>query len=203
LGRASGHTFVILATDGAPNCNLLASCGFDQCQLNMESVQGCSRQGPENCCDERHDMCNDRAPTLAAITALKSAGIPVYVIGLPGADFYASLLDEMAVAGGTALPTSPKYLAVNAASEAAMLLALRKVAAQITGTCSFELKEAPADYGEINVYVDDAVIPYEPVDGWSVSGKTVTLLGKTCEHVTSGDALNVRIISGCPRIEPR
>jgi hypothetical protein len=203
LARPTGHAFVILATDGAPNCDKQATCGVDQCQLNMEQVPGCTKDGPDNCCQDRPDMCNDRGPTLAAIEALKAAGIPVYVIGLPGADFYASLLDEMAVAGGTALPTSPKYLAVNAASEAAMLAALRRVAAQITGTCSFELKQAPSDYGQINVYVDDSAVPYEPVDGWSISGKTVTLLGKTCSRVTSGDALNVRIISGCPRVEPR
>ena len=51
--------------------------------------------------------------------------------------------------------------------------------------------------------MDDAVLPYEPVNGWTISGKTVTLVGTACERVKSGDVLDVRIIAGCPRIEPR
>ena len=33
--------------------------------------------------------------------------------------------------------------------------------------------------------------------------KTVTLLGDTCTKVMNGDVLGVRIIAGCPRVEPR
>lgn len=51
----------------------------------------------------------------------------------------------MATVGGTALPKSPRYFAVDAASEDVMLQALKKVAAQITATCTFDLKEEPAD----------------------------------------------------------
>ncbi|MBX3210688.1 MAG: VWA domain-containing protein [Labilithrix sp.] len=206
LANVPRRAFVILATDGAPNCNPGASCGHDTCQLNVEGWPGCPREGPRNCCeppDGYRENCTDAASTLGAIGALRASGIPVYVVGLPGADAYASLLDEMATAGGTALPTSPRYFAVNAASEDVMLAALKKVAAKITGTCTFDLKEAPADASLVNVYMDDAVLPYEPVNGWTISGKTVTLVGTACERVKSGDVLDVRIIAGCPRIEPR
>ena len=84
-----------------------------------------------------------------------------------------------------------------------MLAALKKIAARITGTCSFYLKETPADPAEVNVYLDDAPIAYEPVNGWTIDDKTVTLVGSACDRVKNGDALDVRIIAGCPRIEPR
>ncbi|MBX3260590.1 MAG: VWA domain-containing protein [Labilithrix sp.] len=206
LAGVAGRRFVVLATDGAPNCNTNAGCGYDACQLNIEGWPGCPKEGPRNCCeypDGYSENCTDASSTLGAISALRARGVPVYVVGLPGADAYASLLDEMATAGGTALPTSPRYFAVNAASEDVMLTALKKVAAQITGTCTFDLKEAPADASLVNVYMDDVVLPYEPVDGWTISGKTVTLVGAACERVKNGDVLDVRIIAGCPRIEPR
>jgi hypothetical protein len=206
LDRIAGRSFVILATDGAPNCNPTASCGFDQCQPNIEDLPGCPKIGPKNCCespDGFRENCNDSSQTLAEIASLKSAGSPVYVVGLPGAALYASLLDQMAVAGGTALSTSPKYFSVDSANEQVMLTALKKVAAQITGTCVFDLRTAPADPALVNVYMDDVVVPYEPTNGWTIDGNTVTLVGAACDRVKSGDALDVRIIAGCPRIEPR
>lgn len=201
-----GKTFVILATDGAPNCNAFGSCGFDSCQPNIEDVPGCPKEGPYNCCeppDGFRENCLDTSGSATAAAALKSAGIPVYVIGLPGTAAYEGVLDQLAVAGGTALSASPKYFAVDAASEEAMLGILKKVAAKIVARCEFELKEEPADPKLVNVYVDDVVLPYDPTATWKIEGKTVTLLGATCDAVLRGDVLGVRIIAGCPRVEPR
>jgi von Willebrand factor type A domain len=206
LSKVAGRVFVILATDGAPNCNPNATCGFDRCQLNVEDYPGCPKGGPFNCCeppDGYRENCTDTISTLTEIGTLKNSGIPVYVVGLPGAAPYAALLDEMATLGGTALPKSPKYFDVGAASEDVMLATLKKVAAQIVGTCTFDLKEEPADPSHVNVYMDDVVLPYEPVNGWTIEGKSVTLVGDACDRVKNGDVLDVRIIAGCPRVEPR
>lgn len=204
--KLPGKTFVILATDGAPNCNALEACGYDKCMPNIEDVQGCPKAGPTNCCappDGFRENCLDSSGSVAAAASLESSDIPVYVIGLPGTSAYAGVLDEIAVAGGTAGPASPKYFAVDASSEAAMLAALKKVAAKIVATCEFNLKEEPSDAKLVNVYLDDVVLPYDPAATWKIEGKTVTLLGDTCAKVMSGDVLGVRIIAGCPRIEPR
>ena len=206
--KLPGKTFVILATDGAPNCNALTACGYDRCMPNIEDVAGCPKEGPYNCCeppDGFRENCLDSSASIAAAAALKNAGVPVYVIGLPGTSVpaYASVLDQLAVAGGTANAGSPKYFAVGAASEDAMLDALKKVAAKIVARCDFELKEPPADPRLVNVYLDDVVLPYDPVNGWSIEGNKVTLLGDACNEVKNGDVLAVRIIAGCPRVEPR
>lgn len=207
IAGVAGRRFVILATDGAPNCNEAAACGVDQCQPNIEGVQNCPVNGP-SCCDGvrgSRGNCNDAAPTLAAIAALKADGIPTYVVGLPGAQAptYVSLLESMAVAGGVANPTSPRYFRVDSASESAMLAALKKVAGQITATCSYDLTEPPKAPDLVNVYLDDVVLPQEPVNGWKLEGKQVTLLGSACNRVQAGDVLSVRIIAGCPTVVPK
>lgn len=206
LRNAKGKTFVILATDGGPNCNATASCNFDQCQPNIENVPGCPASGP-TCCEPpsgARESCLDSAATQSAVSALKAAGIPVYVIGLPGTAAYATLLDQLAVAGGTALPSSPKYYKIeSAADNTALLKTLKQIAAKIVATCEFKLQETPAQANQVNVYLDEVVLPKDPVNGWKIDGATVTLLGTACEKVLSGDVLDVRIITGCPTVEPR
>ena len=201
-----GKTFVILATDGGPNCNANASCSHTTCMPNIENAPGCPSVGPINCCNPPEgfrENCLDAAPTISAVAALTSAGVPTFVIGIPGSAPYGALLDDLAVAGGTAQATSPKYYRVDTTSSDQLLATLKKVAAKIVATCEFKLASAPADANAVNVYLDDVVLPREPVDGWKLEGDTVTLLGKACERVLAGDVLDVRIIAGCPTIEPR
>lgn len=207
LRGAAGKTFVILATDGAPNCNPVDSCTSATCQANIEDIPGCPPSGP-SCCEPPNgvrESCLDGPATTSAVKALGAAGIAVYVIGLPGTSSpaYASLLDELAVSGGTALPTSPKYYRVDSTNETLLLDTLKKIAAKIVATCEFKLKEAPLQTNQVNVYLDEVVVPKEPVNGWSIDGATVTLVGETCRRVMSGDVLDVRIITGCPTVEPR
>ena len=118
------------------------------CQPNIEGVQGCSPGGSE-LLRAAERLPPSRASTAprpsSAVAALKAAGIPVYVVGLPGtsAPAYASLLDELAVAGGTAQPTSPKYYRVDRRQRQTLLTALKKIAAKIVATCEFKLTESP------------------------------------------------------------
>ena len=205
LGAAAGKSFVILATDGGPNCNSAASCGFDQCMPNIEDTDGCSSLGPRNCCeppDGFREACLDAPATNSAVAALKAAGIPVYVVGLPGTTQYGALLDQLAVSGGTALAASPKYYKVEL-QNTQLLSALKQIAAKIVATCEFKLKEAPADPTKVNVYLDEVVLPKDPVNGWKIEAGTVTLMGTACSKVLNGDVLDVRIIAGCPTVEPR
>ncbi|MBX3186145.1 MAG: VWA domain-containing protein [Labilithrix sp.] len=203
---AQGRTFVILATDGGPNCNKGSGCGVEKCMPNIENYPGCPIAGPNNCCAPPNgyaESCLDDAATKSAVAALSAAGIPVYVVGIPGSAAYGTLLDELAVLGGTAQSGTPKYFRVDSSSETAILDALKRVAAQITATCEFKLKEAPADPNLVNVYLDEKILPQDPLNGWKIEGPTVTLLGAACQSVLSGDVFDVRIIAGCPTVGPR
>ena len=217
LKKAQGKTFVILATDGGANCTT-TGCNVDLCMPNIENrpatfnSPACPVAGPLNCClppDFAREACLDSANTISAVGALKAAGYPVYVIGLPdstittGSATYSALLDQLAVTGGTALAASPKFYKVGTSTDNALLVTLKKIAAKIVATCEFKLKEAPAAPERVNVYLDSIVVPKDPVNGWKIEGGTVTLLGSACSRVLSGDVLDVRIIAGCPTVEPR
>src|SRR5690606_8638566 len=86
------------------NCNTSITCDASDCIPNIEGV--CSPT--ENCCAVDHPQgggpfnCVDRAATVEAVAALAALGIDVYVIGIPGSEYYGDVLDEMAVAAGTA-----------------------------------------------------------------------------------------------------
>ncbi|MGD0677027.1 MAG: hypothetical protein ABSC94_16550 [Polyangiaceae bacterium] len=210
------RTYVILATDGGPNCNSTATCSVDECQPNIAAVAGCPPQGPANCCVEAMDCggcscaegCTDTDASSSAVAAIAAAGIPVYVIGVPGSEPYASVLDDLAESGGTARPSDagvPAYYNVTSADQATELAAaLDSIAAQITATCSLTLNDVPPAPDLVNVFIDEQPVPQYGGDGgqpnWSIDGTQVTLLGDTCSSIMSGQALDVRVVAGCPTV---
>jgi hypothetical protein len=207
LGRVQtlkGKTYVVLVTDGAPNCNDGATCTADLCTDNIANVSGCPAGGPPNCCAAPNGAnCIDSVASAKAAADLAAAGSPTYVIGLATSDMESTVLDELAVAGGTANAATPKYFLAADVSTQGLVTTLRKVAGKIAGACTQRLAAAPPDPGLVNVYVDEVVVPQDPVDGWTLQGDTVTLAGATCGRVESGDALDIRIIAGCPTVKPR
>ncbi len=203
LKGLSGRTFVILATDGGPNCNSAAACNASMCMDDIEGVSGCTP--PTNCCDPNIYGpldCLDEQPTIDAVKAIASAGITTYVIGVPGSAPYASLLDQLATVGGAARASEPLYYRVDSADESAFQTALTQIAAKITATCTLKLSNPPPDPTHVNVYFDNAPVPADPTNGWTLSGETITLVGDACNQVMSGTVLNVRVVTGCPTLQP-
>jgi len=204
LSALTGRTFVILATDGGPNCDASATCGASTCIDNIESAGGCTTTGA-NCCDPTIYGpldCLDAQPTINAVASVAAIGVPTYVIGVPGSGPYAGLLDQLATAGGTARSSEPLYYPVDSADQASFESALSQVAAKITGTCTLKLASAPADPTHVNVYFDNVPVPADPVNGWTLVGSTITLEGTSCTEVLNGDVLNVRVAVGCPTAQP-
>jgi hypothetical protein len=210
---ATRPTYVVLATDGGPNCDSGIMCTVDECQLNIESVNGCVPDTPPNCCDPSVGgpmNCNDGPATESAVASLAAAGIPVYVVGVPGSAPYADILNQMAIAGGTAQSGSvgdgglvdggtTAYYAVDSAGVDAFNAAISEIAAKITATCTLPLQSMP-DPSMVNVFLDEKPVPPDPVNGWSIDGSTITLLGTTCQEVLTGQVIDVRVIAGCPTV---
>ena len=201
VSQEAGRRYVILATDGGPNCNDTLKCDVSECLANVESVAPtCQPNQLPNCCDGTaygSVQCLDGAATVQAVGDIAAAGVPVYVVGVPGSGPYASVLNKMAEAGGTARSGDVKYYRVDSTDADALRAALKQVAASITGTCDFELKERP-NIGFVNVYADNK--PLAQDGNWTLTDKRVTLIGSVCEQVLRGDVLNVRVVVGCPTI---
>lgn len=197
----SGETYVVIATDGGPNCNETASCDASACQLNIEGQ--CSPA--VNCCAPGQvggpTFCVDEPATIAAIDTLVAAGLHVVTLGIPGSETYAAVLDAMAVAGGLPRPESPKYYRVDQLEEVGTVLA---EIAKVAVTCEFTLVDPPDKQGMTNVYLDENVLTYNVPDGWIWKPPaTVQLLGEACDRVQAGKVASVQIVSGCPTEVPK
>ncbi|WP_437276964.1 vWA domain-containing protein [Sorangium sp. So ce375] len=195
LVELPGKTIVVLATDGGPNCNGSATCDADECIANIE--QQCPE---ENCCAlsglSGPEGCLDRDDTVAAIERLAASGIEVYVVGIPGSEFYGDVLDRMALAGGAAQFVSPFYFKVDNLDTLGNVLS--KIAS-IVISCEFDLVDPPPEEGQTNVYLDDKLVAYDPENGWRwKSPAVVELLGEACAKLKSGRVGQVQIVSGCP-----
>lgn len=205
LRALSGRTFVLLVTDGAPNCNGAASCGASECMLNLMGYQdgalSCPPAGP-NCCDpsvlfDGPYNCVDRLATVSAVSSLAAAGIPTYVVGMPGTELYAAVLDQAAVAGGTARPAPPYYYPVSSSAE--LTETFRSIGTAVAVSCSVTLGEEPPDHGLVNVYFDTRRVLFDANDGWVwTSDRTLELRGEACEELKSGDVGQVQVVAGCP-----
>jgi hypothetical protein len=206
LTALSGTTYVVLATDGAPNCNPSASCGVDQCERNLQQqvIGGRNCDANFNCCDPTWVVdgplsCIDADATEAAVAELAQAGIQTFVIGMPGSATYASVLDRLALAGGTARSTSPRYYSVNDGDELAE--AVRQIGVSVAITCDIALNAAPPDPKLVNVYFDNSLLAFDEIDGWAWTGETtLQIRGAACEELLSGEVLQVQIVAGCPTV---
>jgi hypothetical protein len=207
LKSLPGTTFVILATDGGPNCDESLTCDIDGCQPNID---GDCPEAPNSCCTDTSSpanqqlanlSCLDGQATVAAVQTLANDGLPVYVVGVPGSEVYSNLLDQLSQAGGTARTDDDGgtgYYAVSTADQAAFTATLSKVAAAITGSCTLQLDRVPTDPTLVNVFFDEQPVPQTGPDGWTLTGATVTILGASCQKITDGDVLDVRVVAGCP-----
>lgn len=211
LSALEGETFVVLATDGHPNCNPEAVCGTDACYYNMLpdwEIGGRLCDETWNCCaDDDPDLaaagvdgpiqCVDSEPTLAALRELLRHNIRTYVIGLPDSTAFRDLLDEMAVAGGTAQDGATKYFPVENAAE--LGVKLHKIGADVAVTCELALDEPPPDPSMLNVYLDATPLAQDAEAGWTYAGEAaITIHGSTCDALLSGEILNVQVVAGCP-----
>jgi hypothetical protein len=201
-GRAE-ETYVFLVTDGAPNCNPSVLCQADRCIPNLEAAQLTDElvcDSSINCCDVSvlgPENCLDDTGSLAAIEDLARAGVSTFVIGIPGSDAYASVLDRLALAGGVPRAGSPSYYRVNDADE--LMNTVGSLGLGVALACSIELVEPPPDPALVNVFFDGQLVPYDPLDGWMFSDEqTVQMQGEACALMQTGQVLQADIVAGCP-----
>lgn len=206
--KLDGGKYVLLATDGGPNCNDGLSCDADACTMNLD---GQCPMSVANCCDEKlagsgaQSGCLDDGATLKSIKALADAGIDTFVVGIPGSEVYADALDAFAKAGGRAdQGGSHSYYQVSASGSSAtgLTTVLESIASGLIKSCRLQLASTPPALDKLNVEIDGSAVPQQSADGWdldmSTSPPTIELKGKTCEHVENDGAQSVTVTFGCP-----
>jgi hypothetical protein len=130
--------------------------------------------------------------------ALAMAGIKTFVVGF-GGDVDATMLTNMAVNGGTARNTMPRYY--QADDPASLTAAFASIAQGAIG-CDYKLQSTPPDPSKIFVYVNGQQIPRDPNRhvGWEYTSATdrITLYGTVCDAVANDPNAKVNIVYGCP-----
>jgi hypothetical protein len=199
-----GDRFVLLATDGGPNCGTNdTKCSPDHCTPNLDGLCPAA-QG--NCCAGEGSYCLDDAAVVEKIRALAEAGVPTFVIGIPGTERYADYLNAFATAGGVPNPSgSPYYYAVSAEGGVEGLTqTFVDVTTHLVRTCEVELGDHAPEKKLVNVAVDCEIVPFADGSGWDISRDaptTLVLAGDSCERVEREGARRIDVVYGCPTVK--
>lgn len=202
INDLDGPRAVILLTDGGPNCNPNASCGPEECMVN---IFGECPPEIDNCCDPNVGgtplNCIDRQESVLAVRALANADSPVYVVGIPGSEQFSAILNQLAVVGGAAQEGQDDYyFRVDDLDE---LSGVFKDIASALVSCTIDLADPPEVPGKTNVYFDEVVVLQDPENGWIwIDEDTIELKGSACTELKSGSVSEVLIVSGCPTETP-
>ena len=201
---AKGDRFVLLATDGGPNCGPKDTlCAADHCTPNLDGLCPAA-QG--NCCVGEGTYCLDDAEVVSKIHALADASVRTFVIGIPGTERYADYLNAFASAGGVPNPKQPpNYYAVSAAGGVEGLTeTLVDITTHLLRSCDIDLGPEPPPRSQVNVAVDCDIVPFENGAGWDIPSdapSTLVLAGDTCKRVRRAGARRIDVVNGCPTVK--
>jgi hypothetical protein len=204
-----GNRYVILALDGGPNCNDAEMCGANTpaaralCTQTYDKPTSCGEAAPFNCCSGQPKGCLDGERVVMEVESLREAGIVTIVVGIPGSEPYAELLDRLAEKGGAAAnATSPRYSKVE--DPEALTVTLTSLSTNLIRSCDLQLANQPPNVDKVNIYLDGEVVPQSGVDGWALDTSTVPatvrLKGETCAKLETDGANSIRIEFGCPTV---
>ena len=193
----TGATYLMGLTDTNPKYILLATDGLPNCPVGCSSMSK-----PSNSCTQTDNPSEDMAATMAISSAL-SSGIKTFVIGVGNVSTAQNTLNQFAMAGGFAQTggSTAYYAATDPSSLEAALNAL--VGAVFS--CTVSLSGAPTGFTNVAVSAVDAgtgkpvAIQQDPNNGWSFDSgmKNILLKGTACDNLKNGTYTNLNFIYAC------
>jgi hypothetical protein len=161
--------FILLATDGAPNC-----------------MPGANSTD------------SDAAGAIQAVGAANAAGIPVFVVGIGNVATFVQTLNDMAVAGGRPAAGDPKYYPVSSATELVNVLTMIGAQISTCTFTLGSVPPVPENIGVYGnpgmVKIDKS-----DTNGWSYGTgmRSIILNGAACDKIKSKEFTDVRTYFGC------
>ncbi len=189
--RRTALRTIVVATDGAPNCN--AAIDPATCTCTTQLGTDCSR-------DFDGQRCLDGDRAIATIRDVaERRKIPVYVIGIGNleAPEFSKVLDEMALAGGRPRPSPPYHYSVQTAGE--MRAAFTTIRDSIA-KCTYLTPSSPDDPDMITVEIDGAEVVRDETrrSGWDWVDKEygqLAFFGTACERAQNGTPRITGVVS--------
>jgi hypothetical protein len=182
---AGASTYMSTLTDPNPKFILLATDGQPTCAGGNATA-------------------NDSAAAVPAVEAARTAGFPVFVIGIATSGAADTTLSNMANAGGLPRAATPSYYPVSSAAD---LGAAIRTLVGVAATCKFQIGPAPTDDGStslarISVLGDGVDIPRDMThtNGYDYTDGTMTeieVYGPLCEQITKGIIIEVSVTFKC------
>jgi hypothetical protein len=168
--------FILLATDGLPNCAPGAS----------------------------DTAADDSAGAVMAVADAAAMGIPTFVVGVAtgGMGTADTTLSNMANAGGYPRAGSPTYYNVSSTAEFVSVL---QTLVGMAASCTFTVPNPPndmTDRAHIGVIVDGKELTKDTshANGWDYTSTGMTAVqvyGSTCDAIMNGSAKSVEIVFKC------
>jgi len=186
----------------------------------LDNVEGCPPDGL-SCCNSTPIGCLDLVNAASAVDNLSNLGVTTIVVGLPGSEVYAPVLEQLAVAGGFLRPdgTSVHYQvsADGGVDELTRTLCgiLQLLAADATADCRvpLDVNWSAADPERAVVAVDCEYVPYHesaPEDGESASfwryeptrpPSALHIEGELCARIAEGEVDRIDVYFGCVPVD--
>jgi hypothetical protein len=173
---------IVVATDGAPNCN--DALPFGTCTCTAVDPASC-RIGTEGA-----THCLDDTRTVGTITAIfGTRKIPVYVVGIGVTSSFGATLDAMAIAGGRPRAAAPRYYPADTPAELSDAFTIVR---DSVAKCSYITPSSPDAPDSIAVAVGGVEVRRDPshVDGWDWVDQAyghLQLFGPSCARASALD----------------
>jgi hypothetical protein len=178
--------YVVLLTDGLPNCNASNPNDYETNALACRCQSG---SGDCSGLEIRRRGCLDADATVAQVEALGRLGVKTIVVGF-GADTNQAdaqaVLTRMATAGGF----GP---ALQASNRAELEAVLNRILADVRRQCEFDLPATPISDATVSLTLNGTVVPRSEAT-WTVSGRRLTLNRAFCD-ANLGGTLSVQVAS--------
>jgi von Willebrand factor type A domain len=180
-GIMAAGTYLTALADGNPKYIILATDG----------IPNCAAVGGQNAGDD--------AAAIAAVGAVATGGIPVFVIGIATNDMATMTLNGMAMAGGRPQAGAQQYYLVS--NTADLVTVLGTLQGMIMRSCTYHLPQVPPNPENVKVTVAGNRIERDTTHttGWDYSPDMMSIIffGGLCDQLTAGTAGDVNIILGC------
>jgi hypothetical protein len=187
------HRYILLATDGGPNCSGDAAL---QCGT-------CTTTQPDGATCNAHNDCLDEEQAVAIAEQINvEQGISIYVVGVGGllGGPFLDVMTAIAAAGGT----EDFYAAETPADLAAALDEIAAAAVECEFTVDWDSlgEGVSTDPNLVNVFAEGEVMPYDEDCssgfGWRwIDDDTIALCDDLCEQYKNGDITEITASFGC------
>ncbi len=179
---------LILATDGAPDCN-----------PDLDP-QTCTCLSGFRCTASR---CLDASRTIGRITTLRESGVPTWVIGLRSSDdeVFVDTLNRMAYAGGRGQSSTQQFY--SASSQQELEDAFAEIRRQV-GACVYLTTSVPDEGGTLELRIAGDSVPYDQTatEGWAWTDERngeLAVYGEACRRAQAADISMVSVVVTCAR----